>query len=222
MKLRPPSPALTVSFVALGVALGGTATAATLIGTGQLRNNAVTSAKIKDGTVQGKDIKKGTVAVSDLSKGTLKRIDKTGGGGAASTATALEAVRKSGPLAQPANQVVKVASLSLPAGSYVVTAKTTLSGFTPEANALGNLLNQQTSLGGNCRLDVGGDVDQADGTVIVNQRPTPTSLIMQMTRTVGATTNADLLCAAGSAWSAANTSIIATKVAGVSRLDSAG
>src|SRR5580658_1771183 len=54
--LRRPSPALTVAFVALLVALGGTAYAGIMIpknsvGTKQLKNGAVTTKKIKNGTV---------------------------------------------------------------------------------------------------------------------------------------------------------------------------
>jgi len=55
-RLRAPSPALVVSLVALFVALGGTAYAATSlpknsVGTTQIKNNAVTSKKIAKGAI---------------------------------------------------------------------------------------------------------------------------------------------------------------------------
>jgi hypothetical protein len=55
-RIRPPSPALAVSFVALLVALSGTSYAAfslpkNSVGTKQLKNNAVTTKKIKNGAV---------------------------------------------------------------------------------------------------------------------------------------------------------------------------
>jgi len=52
MKLRKPSLALVVAIVALTVAMSGTAIAASLI----------TSAQIKDGTIQLKDLSKSAVA----------------------------------------------------------------------------------------------------------------------------------------------------------------
>lgn len=53
MKLRRlrPSPAMVVALLALVVAVGGTAVAATKIGTNQIKNNAVTKKKIKKGAV---------------------------------------------------------------------------------------------------------------------------------------------------------------------------
>lgn len=216
MKLSRPSPALVVSIVALIVALGGTATAATLIGNKQLRSNAVTSAKIKNSSVQSADLKNGTVAVADLSKGTLKRID--GGGGGGSTAAATEVSRKAGPVDIGANAQVPVAKLTLQPGAYVVTAKTILSGRT-EGNGLQQLLSSTDTAAGTCVLDVAGDQDLSTGNIIVRDRPAPSTLAMQLTRTIGATADATVLCSGIVPVSVTNTSIIATKVASVSKTD---
>jgi hypothetical protein len=60
MRLRRPSPALIVASVALFVALSGGAYAASqLVGTKQLKNGAVTSAKVRDGSLLAKDFKAG-------------------------------------------------------------------------------------------------------------------------------------------------------------------
>jgi hypothetical protein len=64
--VRTPSPALAVSLVALVVALGGTGYAVTQlprnsVGTQQLRNNAVTGAKVKARTLDASKFKKGTL-----------------------------------------------------------------------------------------------------------------------------------------------------------------
>src|ERR1035437_2912980 len=63
---RRPSPALVVACVALFVALAGTGVAAVValvpnnsVGTAQLRNNAVVSAKIKDHSLAAKDFANG-------------------------------------------------------------------------------------------------------------------------------------------------------------------
>ena len=56
MAVRPPSPALVVSCLALAVALGGTGYAITSlpknsVGANQIKKSAVTSAKVKDGSL---------------------------------------------------------------------------------------------------------------------------------------------------------------------------
>ena len=66
MKLGPPSPALVVSIVALVAACAGSAYAATVI----------TSAQIKNGTIQNQDIKKGTIQSGSLSKGLQNIVKK--------------------------------------------------------------------------------------------------------------------------------------------------
>jgi hypothetical protein len=91
MKLRTPSPALVISIVALCVALGGSAYAATQI----------TSKEIRNGTIQNVDIKKGTIQSTRLSSGLqniLKKGSSLGGSSVGSSAgtVAQEAIRKSG------------------------------------------------------------------------------------------------------------------------------
>jgi hypothetical protein len=53
---RHPSPALVISVVAVFFAIGGIGFAAATIGTGDIKNGAVTSKKIKDGTIKQKDM----------------------------------------------------------------------------------------------------------------------------------------------------------------------
>jgi hypothetical protein len=75
-RLGPPSPALVVSILALIVALGGTSYAAVTrphnsVGTKQLKNGAVTGAKIKSGAVTSKAIKNGAVSGAKVAAGSL-------------------------------------------------------------------------------------------------------------------------------------------------------
>jgi hypothetical protein len=51
------SPAFPISLMALFVALGGIGYAAATVGTGDIKNSAVTSKKIKNGTIKKKDLK---------------------------------------------------------------------------------------------------------------------------------------------------------------------
>jgi hypothetical protein len=208
MKLRTPSPALVISIIALGVALGGTAYAATQI----------TSKDIRNGTIQNVDIKSGTIQSNRLSSGLqkiLKKGSSLGGssvGGSSAGRVAYEAIRKSGPENQPANVVVTAATLTVPAGAYVITANTVMTAFTGTTNVLEALFGSNGSQSGTCTLDAAGVDAKALQTIAVNDRQTPATLGMQLTRTVGGPMDIRLNCAAAIPWRLSETSIIATKV----------
>jgi hypothetical protein len=211
MKLRTPSPALVISIVALCVALGGSAYAATQI----------TSKNIKNGTIQNIDIKNGTIQSGKLSKGVQNLIAKNGGSSnSASSVTggigqAYEAIRKAGPENQPANTIVTAATLTVPAGAYVITANTIMTAFTGTTNPLEALFGTNGSLTGTCTLDAGGVTQESLQTIAVNDRQTPATLGMQLTRTVGAPMDIKLNCSATISWRLSETSIIATRVPGI-------
>ncbi|HEV7882000.1 MAG TPA: hypothetical protein VGO81_00440 [Solirubrobacteraceae bacterium] len=208
MKLRTPSPALVISIVALCVALGGSAYAATQI----------TSKEIRNGTIQNVDIKKGTIQSTRLSSGLqniLKKGSSLGGssvGGSSANTVATEAIRKSGPENQPAGQLVTVASMTIPPGAYVITANTVMTAFTGTTNILEALFGTNGSLTGTCTLDAAGVGATSLQTIVVNDRQTPATLGMQETRTVGAPMDIKLNCSATIPWRLSETSIIATKV----------
>ncbi len=205
MKLRPPSPALAISIIALVAACTGSAVAAT----------AITSKQIRNGTIQGLDIKNATISSNKLTQGTQNLLNKKTAA-ATGARVAYEATRKAGPEAQPANVIVKVATLTVPAGAWVVQANTIMTAFTGTTNPLEALLGALGSLGGTCTLDTGGPTHSSTGTIVVNDRQTPTTLSMQMTRTVNAATDFFVQCSATAPWRASETSIIATQVDSVS------
>jgi hypothetical protein len=207
MKLRTPSPALAISIIALCVALGGSAYAATV----------VTSKEIRNGTIQNVDIKKGTIQSTRLSPGLQNVLKKgsslggssVGGGGAR---VAYEAIRKAGPENQPPEQVITAATLTVPAGAYVITANTVMTAFTGTTNILEALFGTNGSQSGTCTLDAAGVDAKALQTIAVNDRQTPATLGMQLTRTVATPMDIKLLCSAAIPWRLSETSIIATKV----------
>jgi hypothetical protein len=73
--LRGARYANVAATLALVVALGGTGYAATTIGTKDLKNNAVTSAKIKDGNVKGGDLNENSVSTAKIKDGSVKDAD---------------------------------------------------------------------------------------------------------------------------------------------------
>jgi hypothetical protein len=107
MKFRRPSHAILVAYLALATAIGGSAYAASKIGTNDLRDSAVTSAKIKNGNVKGEDLKRPVVRVvrdelgagdpitSRLVRADCKRSERLIGGGGGWSASGI--VTFSGP-----------------------------------------------------------------------------------------------------------------------------
>jgi hypothetical protein len=146
---QSPSPAMVVAFIALFAALSGGAYAAKKIGSKNLRSGAVTTKKIKNGAVTGKKIKSRAVSTSRLRDGAVT-APKVGDGavgttkigdGAVTSAKLTPSERGEGfvsnrpdPISLPATTVTTVATLNLPAGSYILTAATSLGGAGAGAN----------------------------------------------------------------------------------------
>lgn len=208
MKLRRPSPALVISCIALVVAGTGTAVAATKITSSkQIKNNVILSADIKDRSIQGRDIKNGTITRNKLSRGAAAVTGSSAG--AVGAGTVYHAVRKAGPENQPQGVAVTVASLTVPAGAYVVTASTVMTALPGPQNPL---LPERSSPEGRCRLDLAGDATESFQNVLVDSKTAPATLYMQGTRTVGEPSEFVLTCGAGSPFRLSETSIIATAV----------
>jgi hypothetical protein len=73
-RAKRPSPALVISILALFVALGGSAYAATKLGTKNIKNNAITAAKIKKEAVTSAKIKAGAVTGSKIVTSSLGTV----------------------------------------------------------------------------------------------------------------------------------------------------
>lgn len=122
------SPASCLAMVALFVALGGGAYAAAgKIGTGEIKNGAVTKVKIKKEAVTGPKIKNEAVTgdkVNEASLGIVPDASKLAG----KLPTAFESKGFGGSggaafQALPKNAVTPVATQALPAGTYLVLAR---------------------------------------------------------------------------------------------------
>jgi hypothetical protein len=107
-------------------------------------------------------------------------------------------------------------TLTVPAGAYVVSAKTVMTALVGPQDPLGGLIQNNLAIGGRCKLDAAGDGDESLTNVVINQRQTPATLYMQLTRTVGAPSDFVLECSAGMPFRLSETSIIAQKVSNIS------
>src|SRR4051794_15615526 len=97
---RRPSPSTAISLVALFVALGGTATAASVLikSSNQIAPGAVTRSDIKAGSVNSTLIADGKVKLQDLGKNLQDALAGSGGGGnALSSGFVKEVLRPEGP-----------------------------------------------------------------------------------------------------------------------------
>ncbi|MCW2968036.1 MAG: hypothetical protein JWM71_1808 [Solirubrobacteraceae bacterium] len=218
MFTRRPSPALVISIVALIVALSGTAVAAShllITSSSQVKNRSLTGLDIRKGSITGTEIKKGSLSASVLKKGVS---GSSVSGGSASGVQALEAFRKTGPVAANGGKLT-VATLSLQPGAYVIMAKEVMTADLSDPNLINTVFKDNKTVIADCSLDVGGDGDFASGTIQSPGSDAPVSLNMQVTRTLGAATTATLTCETGAnlPWHGGDASIIAVPVASISR-----
>jgi hypothetical protein len=220
MKISRPSPSLVVSIIALVVACAGTATAAGVLITksSQIKSNVITGAKIKSGSVTSSDIKDGTITSKDLRKGTKLGASSVGG---SSDVVATEAVRKVGPTKQKPGQALVATMSQLAPGTYVLLAKSTISTDVANMGLLFELLKPDKTINAECILAAGGDQDNGRaGIASPGSQSSPSTVNLQMTRTIDTPTDVTLTCNVNDVnWQASDTSIIAIKVGGSSRTD---
>lgn len=211
--MRRPSPSIVISCIALFVALGGTAIAAkTLItSSSQIKNGVITGADIRNGTIKAADIANRTITASKLRPG-VSASSASGGG------SAVEVVRRTGPELGEAGAAVVATIRSLEPGTYAIFAKTTLEPNKPE-RGLGELLRPDRSGTGHCVLDAGGDVDDARAIIAGPGMQQPSTLNMQLTRSIGSPADIKLTCDSNQPFKAADSSIIAIKLSSSKRSD---
>jgi hypothetical protein len=79
-RFRAPTHATVVAYLALFVALGGSAYAATKVSSKQIVNNTVRTKDLRNNDVRGKDIRRGTITGSDVKGNTLTGAQINEGG----------------------------------------------------------------------------------------------------------------------------------------------
>ena len=163
-KLRG-APAIAVAVLALFVAIGGGgyAIGAGFIGTGDLKNQAVTNKKIKKKTINANRVAPNTLTGNQINEATL------GGAGTA------QSVRQNTAAQVPAltSGAVTVLTLQVPAGSYVINSKAVLAkGGTQSAVQ--------------CFLSAGGDQDRSLEAVDASNNTTVSNLLVHAFAGAGA------------------------------------
>jgi hypothetical protein len=183
-----------IAMIALFVALSGTSYAVKKVGTKDIRKNAVRSKHIKKSQVNSGDIRNHTIKPIDISPSvTGKTLESSAG----------QARRDAGPTGVGAStDYTPVATLGgLQPGAYVLLAK---------VNQSSNVKTE-----GRCRLSAGDQYD--DSNRGLREGGTPEAHALQLVHAFTGPGNVVLSCrAAHGVWSAADTKIIAIKVAGAS------
>lgn len=139
--IRRPRASTAIASLALFVALGGSATAATLITGAKIKNGTITGKDVKNSTLTGSKVKNGSLSSSDISKKGLASLKGAKGDkGDAGAPGAAGQQGSQGPrgVVTPLSGTDSSENIDgngvpnpivgkiVPAGSYVVTAKTTL------------------------------------------------------------------------------------------------
>jgi hypothetical protein len=154
--MKPPSPSLVISLVALGIALGGTGYAATQlpknsVGTAQIKNSAVTGAKVKAGSLEASDFKAGQLpAGATGAQGPAGPAGATGPQGAPGPQGATGAQGPAGPSTGAAGGVL---SGSYPNPGFAADALGTARSYNPQTSCAPD--NRAT--GGSILLTLGGN-----------------------------------------------------------------
>lgn len=158
-------PAIVIASLALFIALGGGyAIGAGFIGTGDLKNQAVTNKKIKKQTIKANRVKPDTLTGDQINEASLS------GAGTA------QSIRQDTAAQVPAaSGATTVLTLQVPAGSYVLNSKGVL------------------AKGGNqdpvqCFLSAGGDQDRSLEAVNATNNTTITNLLVHTFPSAGAVT----------------------------------
>jgi len=151
-----PTPSFVISAIALFVALGGTsyAVATGSIDSREIKNNSVRGTDIKNSTVQGKDIKNGTIKQGDISDTTEAALKGQTGPQGQKGAQGMQGPRgivtpqygTNGSVNIIAGAVAGnvIVTKVVPAGTYVVHAKTSLFSVLGARNIQCNLSNGNT------------------------------------------------------------------------------
>lgn len=200
---------MIVAMVALVVSTAGTATAATLLTGKQIKNRSIQGIDIAAGAISKTKLRDNSVTSSKLHPSVR---------GAMGGSQALEVVRSTGPNGGT-GQSVEVARLrDVPAGAYVVLAKTVLSPDQAQQELLGQLLESGKTTTGRCRLDAAGATDEAFAPITSPGAAYSATLALQTTRTTSGPVDMVLTCAADRIpWRAGATSIVALPVSSLGR-----
>jgi hypothetical protein len=183
-----------VALLALFVALSGTSYAVSKVGAKDIRKNAVRSKHIKKSQVTTGDIRNRTIRPIDIAPSVTGKTLQSSAG---------QARRDAGPTGVPASgNFTPVATMEgLQPGSYVLLAKTNQSS------------NVRTE--GRCRLQAGDDYD--DSSRGLREQGTPEAHSLQLVHAFAGPGAVVLSCRSPQGtWSAADSKIIAIKVAGSS------
>jgi hypothetical protein len=211
---------MVVAVIALVMSTAGTGLAASGVlirHSSQIRSRVITGSNIALGTIKSGNLARGSVRQANLDAdlrnlilaGAANRAGAGGPAGASNVSSAVEAYRKSGPQKAPPGTPARIATMhGLAPGVYAIFGKTVIA-----AEPQPTLANDLHS-GAQCALDAAGDKDVASASIAVSARNSPSTLNMQVTRTLDRPADVTIECSSDySSFSATDSTIIAIKVA---------
>ena len=133
-RIKNSRPATLIALLALFVAIGGTATAA---------SGLINGKKIKNNTVAGKKLKNKTITKNKLAPKTVKALKGQKGpkGEPGENGIITPFFEESGSLNIPANTGLGLVTLDVPAGKYMVTANVTITTGATNVTSCGIISN---------------------------------------------------------------------------------
>jgi hypothetical protein len=219
---------MVVAIIALVIACGGTATAASVLihSSSQIANGVITGRNIHASTITGRQIASGSIGASQLanssigtnklSTSALKTLtagsssSSSGSSSNSAVGSALEWDRENGPdnvaAAQPSQRVIT--ATNIPAGVYAIFGETNIS----DVNAPGSLLQMMPTADAQCSITA--DADVAFGSTVIGGAYFAGSgdITAMITHTFAGPGTITMDCSSSAAWQAAGSSIIAIRL----------
>jgi hypothetical protein len=218
---------MVVALIALVIACGGTATAASVLihSSSQIANGVVTGTNIHAKTITGGQIANGTITANELVNGSIGTNKLTGAaiktlqggkGGSSGPTTSTSSTagagfewdRQTGPDNVAGSQDV-ITATNVPPGVYAIFAETNISDINPP----GSLLQMLPTSSMQCTITT--DSDQAYGSTVVGGAFIAGSadVSMQVTHTFSSTGTIQMQCSDSyGSWDASGSSIIAIRL----------
>jgi len=222
---------MVVALIALVIACGGTATAASVLihSSSQIANGVITAKNIHAATITGRQIKGQTIGANQIANSSIgtsklkskaiKTLEGTSGSTTTSSTTvgsALEYDRQTGPsnvaAGQPSQRVITADNI--PPGVYAIFAETNIA----DLNAPGSLFEFVPTADVQCSISADADVAIGSNVIGGSFFSGSADVNMEITHTFAGTGTVTMDCATAASWQAAESSIILIRLSSAPKM----